>query len=169
MTHVQDGVITHEPTNREIFEVLLTFKERFDGIDGRFDAVDKRLDGMDKRFDGMDKRFDGMDKRFDGMDKRFTDAEDFIGGMKVEMEERFSETNDKITATTDKMTKGFTDVYHKLDDMRNDIRRVDNKVDMAKESLYRLEKRSTEDIVAVGTSLIDLRKKVKKLEGVRVE
>ncbi len=144
MTQVQKTGLDHEPTNGEIFEVLLDFKERFDQID--------------KRFDGMDQRFDRMDQRFDGM-------QEFVGEMRVEMEERFTKVDDQFVV----LKEHFTDVYHKLDDMRNDIRRVDNKVDMAKDSLYRLEKRSTEDIVAMGTSLIDLRKKVKKLEGVRAE
>ncbi len=130
MTQVQGAVQGYEPTNREIVDILLGFQGRFDGIDSRFDA----------------------------MDTRFDDAEDFIGEMRVEMEERFTKVDDH-----------FTDVYHKLDDMRNDVRRVDNKVDMAKDSLYRLEKRSSEDIVAVGTSLIDLRKKVKKMEAVKAE
>lgn len=158
MTQVQKTGLDHEPTNGEIFEVLLDFK-------GRFDQIDKRFDGMDQRFDGMDQRFNGIDQRFDKMDQRFDDAEEFIGEMRIEMEERFTKVDDQFVV----LKEHFTDVYHKLDDMRNDIRRVDNKVDMAKDSLYRLEKRSTEDIVAVGTSLIDLRKKVKKLEAVKAE
>ena len=158
MTQIQKIGLDYEPTNREIFEVLLDFKGRFDGIDGRFDAVDTRFDAMDTRFDAMDRRFDEMDERFDGM-------QEFVGEMKVEMEEKFDSVNNQF----DKINIHFTDVYHKLDDLRGDIRRVDEKVDTANQRLLRLEKRSNEDIIAVGTSLIDLRKKVKKLEGMKVE
>ncbi len=130
MTHTKGVVLDHEPTNREIFEVLLDFK-------GRFDSIDQRFDTMDKRFD---------------------DAEEFVGEMKVEMEERFIKMGEKIDAVEKNTKEGFADVFHKMADVQNDVRRVNNIVDNMNDHLYRIEKNTTEDIVAIGMDVQELKK-----------
>lgn len=59
--------MAEEPTNRQIFEALIDFR---DGVAENFTRVYAKLEEHDRRFDAVDRRFDGIEQRIEAVDRR---------------------------------------------------------------------------------------------------
>ncbi len=70
--------------------------QRFGQVDQRFEQVDKRFDQVDQRFEQVDKRFEQVEKRFEQVDKRFDQIALGQKEIKAEMDQKFSQLNDKL-------------------------------------------------------------------------
>ncbi len=70
--------------------------QRFGQVDQRFEQVDKRFDQVDQRFEQVEKRFEQVDKRFEQVDKRFDQIALGQKEIKAEMDQKFSQLNDKL-------------------------------------------------------------------------
>ena len=82
-TRHQPMTMYGEPSNREIMDALLDFRdgvgEHFVRVDERFIGIDERFKGIDRRFDDLEhrlnKRFDSVDLRFDTLERRLSNLE----------------------------------------------------------------------------------------------
>lgn len=90
----------NEPTTKDIFDALLSFR---DAVELRFVKIDSRFDRIDLRFDGVDRRLDGIDRRLDGHDSRLDRIDLHLG----EHDRRFVEIEET-------MRSGFSDVRERL-------------------------------------------------------
>ncbi len=70
--------------------------QRFEQVDKRFDQVDQRFEQVDQRFEQVEKRFEQVDKRFEQVDKRFDQIALGQKEIKAEMDQKFSQLNDKL-------------------------------------------------------------------------
>lgn len=65
-----------EPTNGQIFEALIDFR---DGIAENFARVHAKLEEHDRRFDEHDRRFDTLERRMGRLETRVEDVEVRLG------------------------------------------------------------------------------------------
>lgn len=72
--HSYASIPAMEPTNGQLLEVLLDFRDavgvRFDAVDRRFYTTEAKLVEHDCRFDAIDRKLAEHDRRFDVLDRR---------------------------------------------------------------------------------------------------
>jgi len=64
--------MAHEPTNGQILEALIDFR---DGVAAKLEQHDRRFDAMDRRFDGVDIRLDKIERRMGRLETRLENLE----------------------------------------------------------------------------------------------
>ena len=152
--------------------------KRFGQVDKRFEQVNKRFGQMDKRFEQVDGRIERVDKRFGQVDKRFESTEERINNNTnekfenfaimvqkgfVDVENRLGSRIDAIGRRTNKLEnnieKNHLEMKEGFDRMDNRFRELREEIGETNKSLGKLEKTTFEDVDALASDIIELRKK----------
>jgi len=112
-------------------------KEKVDNLEKKVDKLqtkmNEKFEQVDKRFEQVDKRFEQVDKRFEQVDRRLDRLEITTADLKMRMEN-----------LDDKMTKGFSDLNKKQDELLNYFLEFGNRVIKNEEELLVLAHRQRE-------------------------
>ncbi|RAL26494.1 hypothetical protein [Thermoflavimicrobium daqui] len=130
---------------------------RFEQIDARFEQIDARFEQIDARFEQIDARFEQIDSRFEQIDAKFEQIDTRFEQIDAKFEQvdaQFHMVFQQLKQLDEKVTNGFNQISHCLQDMQKVLILISERQDRQDERLNQQEK-----------AIFIIQQKLRKLSG----
>ncbi|QXM06754.1 hypothetical protein [Crassaminicella indica] len=106
-------------------KILNLMEKMYVEFSNRFEAIDKRFEDIDRRFEDIDKRLDAMDQRLDAMDQRLDAMDKRLNSL----ENKVEENKQAIISLENKVDIKLTSLFDGYKQLNEQMERIEEKVD----------------------------------------